>query len=183
MQQHLIGSHRFLKRTSYWLTFLLLDFFCVEIIPLGRDFFEGLYYNVSLSSQIGDRALIMYILIASNVLKKRQIRSSRNQRKDFHIISAIFSAGVGFTLVAQGMLQSGKIGEFMDTYHGLVVIPFLLYFILTTTPIIFVYGTRAQKIAAFFLLLAWLAAFAIDLFTGRLNQREWLQQHGVQFRR
>ncbi len=183
MQQDLTGSHKFLKITSHWLIFFLLDFFCIEIIAIGREFFEGLYYNVALSSQIGDRALIAYILIASDVLQKRQIRSSWMQSKIFHIICAMISIGVGITIEGRGVIQSGKVGEIMDAYHGLVVMSLFLYFILTTTPVIFVYGTKAQKVAAFFLLLAWLGTFAIDLFTGRLPQREWLQQHGVQFRR
>ena len=183
MQKDLRGSHKFLKMTGQWLVFFLLDFFCIEIISIGREFFEELYYNVSLSSQIGDRALIAYILIASDVLKKQQIRSNWIESKIFHIFCIVLSIGVGITIEGRSLVQLGKIGEIMDAYHGSVVVSIFLYFILTTTPVIFVYGTKTQKVAAVFLLLTWLGTLAIDLFTGRLQQREWLQQHGVQFRR
>lgn len=95
----------------------------------------------------------------------------------FHILAAIAGAGFG---IAWWWLD--RPSHFGDIYHHLLVAPLILYLAITLLPVIITKGTAIEKSAVMCLVLLWAALIAFDIKYNRVNQREWLENHGVKLK-
>ncbi|MBI3305285.1 hypothetical protein HYZ80_03125 [Candidatus Parcubacteria bacterium] len=155
-----------------WLTFAVLFFLCIGILPLGRRYFEGFPYNIALSNAYGDVALIVCVMIGVTVLQ-REGAPEWLRRNQLAIGWASVAVGVlDATVIASGIWRN----TLTDTYHNLVVVSLLVYLVpLTALPVVFVSGAFYERAAFLFFGLVFAATFAYDWRTGRLQQTKWLR--------
>ena len=167
------GIYRLLNASPLWLTFAVLYFLCIGILHIGRWAFEGHAYNTSLASEYGDVALITVVLIGVTAMSRQSHITGVLGVLDFQVTL------VGMCLIA-GLASNFYLNatEVMDIYHNIFVLPLLAYLILTTVPVIFKYGTALEKTATVISIAVWTLPGLVDILTGRLDQRQWLHNHG-----
>lgn len=170
------GIYHWLTVCPAWLTLLTLYIGCIALLPLGRKLFEGVAYNVALSSKWGDLALICCVLIAERTLRKQTVEIPWINRRGFHATCRTLALLVGIGLQVRAAAVHGwRFGEIMDCYHNLIIVPVFLYLLVAALPIVYVYGTRVQKLGTVALLLLWGSLVCYDFATGRLEQQSWLR--------
>jgi hypothetical protein len=180
--QQVIGSHLVLTALPQWLTFGLLALLTWGVVFVGRVKIEGLGYNVSWASVIGDVMLIMIVGIAAAILQRGPVDlpgfwTSGN----FHLICLFvaFIAGL-LSLVLPGTPIGSKTA--MDVYHGSIVVPLFFYLLLSVAPVIWS-GSRGGLFGevwlTIFFLLAWGGLMIKDSIEGSLDQPGWLRSHNV----
>lgn len=175
----LVGSIRILSILPIWATAAIVTGILMAV-PVGRGIFEGLPYNVSYASLVGDMGLMISVLIAATIIQRGGIyipRFLQSGTIHFLILLATFALGVIICVLT----LSSRQGQVMDIYHDVILSPLFLYLAITLVPIVYRNGTRVEKRAVFgfFLLLLLLAGF--DIKFDRMNQRQWLQNHDVTF--
>ena len=177
---HYIGSLYVLANLPIWATALILYFATLGVIHVGRDYFEGLPYQVAYSAQFGDAALFGAVLIAAGILQRKGIYIPEwIQNQTLHVIIGSGSVCVG-TLVS--LVTLGKrSGQYMDVYHDVVVGPLILYLAITILPVIFLNGTTIEVLATMCLALFWACLVIFDVKKKRMDQRSWLTAHGMTF--
>ncbi len=155
---------------------MALYFFAVPVIWYGRKKLEGVAYNVSFASNIGDLALCamfgigILVLQHQNVLPPMWLRGTPVQLGVLVIVAAVM--GVATYLED---LKSPK--QWMDIYHNVVVVPVFLYLVILLGSVIWVDGTKTQVLAAVACCAVWVILLAVDILDGRLNQRKWIEEH------
>ena len=171
------GSYYLLKELPIWTTALIFGLILVAVL-VGRDFFEGLAYNVSYSSSIGDVGLLVIVLIGATILKEnRAIIPEWLQKEWVHIFLFILCILIG--IIISFLTLKSRSGQEMDIFHDVVIVPIFLYLLFTLMPLIYKNGTWIEKTATVLLFVLWTSLVVIDNKQGRINQREWLQNHGV----
>jgi hypothetical protein len=100
MQSSLVGIYWLLNQLPIWVTVFILLTLCINILFPGRGKFEGLAYNISYASQLGDAALIICILIGATVLQREQFVPERM----WEVSSQVF---IGVESLLAGMLCTG----------------------------------------------------------------------------
>ena len=155
-------------------------FYAVTMLPIlvGRDILEGIPYNVSYSAVIGDAGLVISVLIAATILQ-RGGADIPQRLQDGATHAMIFFACVGLGMVICAFTLSSRSGQTMDIYHDIVVAPLFLYLAITLVPIIYFNGTKTEIAAVVVFVLIWAALVGFDIKYKRLDQRPWLQNHGV----
>ncbi len=177
------GSH-------YWMVYFPDWFLAVAMIYLGygvlflcRDSFEGLHYNVSYASVLGDTGLIGVVMIAAGILKRQgAVPAGWLRDVDFHYVCAAIAIIVGIVLLAKVLYEQGWFGEYADRYHNGFIAPMLTYLLLTLLPVIYLYGTSFEKWATGFFLVLCFVLVLIDIKTKRMDQQGWLQVRGISLR-
>lgn len=176
MYDFLLGYKLFFV-VPIWVTVLFLDFFCIDILYMGREKTEGFPYNISWSSQYGDRALIIGILIGVSILKKIGIAPPFNGY--YPIICLIVSMLTGAVLYIIAFNNpKNKPYTAMDQYHNAIIVPILVYSLLLFVPFIYKFGTTIERAISFSMLFIWFLSFLYDLRDGRLQQRPWIMANG-----
>jgi len=173
----LVGGYKLLFATPFWVVALFLDFFVIDILFIGREKFEGYPYNISWSSQYGDRALIGCILLGDCVLQQKGMPPALGGSYSTICLIVGVSAGLIDSVVVLWR-DHWKFGTNMDTYHNIVIVSLLVYILGLTVPVIFMAGTLSEKLAAVVLSLIWVATFVYDVKTGRINQPKWHHDNG-----
>jgi hypothetical protein len=176
----LIGSHYILSVLPIWVTALILFTVTQLAMLVGRDVLEGLPYQVSCSAMIGDAGFVVIVLIAAEIFHYRGLRlliwpSPSTLRG--HVTIIIISVMLGIT-VSVFTLES-RSGQAMDVYHDVVIAPMFVYLACTLLPIIWHNGTKLEKRVTVLLILLWVGLVGFDVKYQRMNQRQWLQNHGV----
>ncbi len=183
MQTKLVGAFWFLQKIPSWVLFAGLYGICIGILPVGREFFEGLPYNISWASQFGDLFLMGIIIVGGEILKNTELNgelSANTTHSQWRVIFICLAVGV----IAQFMLVSTRPrAMIVDTYHNIVVVPLLLNLLIAAGMVIYKYGTGSQKKEALFFLSIWFVLLILDAINGRLDQQQWLKQHGIDCRR
>lgn len=156
--------------------FALIIFGCVSVYVV-RAIFEGFAYNVSWCSICGNPALIVVILIGATVLQREGVSSEFLRSMTFHLECGLASIAVGVFLLAKVRIQQGWFGEWLDMFNNGIFVPVMLYAISTTLPIILKYGTETEINYTKILLILWFLLLCFDGFTGRLDQRPWMEKH------
>ena len=181
MPQEYVGSYYLLGVLPIWATALVLYFGTLGVIHVGRDYFEGLPYQVAYSAQFGDAALFGSVLIAATIL----------QRSGISVPAWLQSAGIHWLIGGGSFLLGAFIsvataesrsGQLMDIYHDVVVGPLILYFAITLLPVIFLNGTKIEIAATIGLALFWACLVVFDIDYKRMDQRTWLKNNGVTLR-
>ncbi len=178
----LVGSYWLLSVLPIGFTAFVLFFLCIGILHLGRDHFEGLAYNLALSSEIGDAALISCLLIGINILQRPGAVSGGEWCTSipFQVFSAVVSVFAIFIADALTMeTLQGRPFHTMDKWHNRVIVPLLVYLILTLLPVILKHGTRTDIVLASVLLALWCEMLVVDITGDRLDQRLWFERHGI----
>ena len=177
MSTQFSGSHYVLSGLPIWASALILYGVTTGVIYVARDFFEGLPYQVAYSAQIGDSALIGAVLIAATILQRGDPLPLWLSSGSFHLLAAIVSVSFGITWWALD-----RPSHWGDIYHHLFVAPLIFYLGVTLLPVILINGTKVEKLSVLCFALIWVTLVAFDLKHGRMNQRQWLQNRGVQFK-
>jgi hypothetical protein len=151
-------------------------------LHFGRDYFEGLPYNVAYSSAIGDAGLIVVTLIAATILQKGGVHIPEWLR-DVMVHATILLAVGGLSVIVCVITLGSRSGQSMDIYHDVVIAPLLAYLMITLVPIIWLNGTSIEIVSTFLLIILWAAFVFGDICDERMSQRTWLQKHGVAFKK
>ncbi|MEK7612772.1 MAG: hypothetical protein AAB449_01335 [Patescibacteria group bacterium] len=174
---NLWASHYVLAVAPLWLTAAVLYFFTIAVLYLGRAVFEGMSYNVALSSKFGDVGLIMIVLIGATILQRDGLYLPHwASGAGSHGALAFCAAAIGITIFI--VVWSEQV---MDNYHHMIIVPLFLYLLASVAPVIYLNGTRLEQWGSMVLLAIWLALLGLDAYTGRLEQRAWLESRGVTF--
>ena len=176
-----------MSQLPIWAIALILFTLCINILFPGRNIFEGLAYNISYASQIGDTALIVTVLIMATILQREKT------------ISDTVVAGSGYQIILScacvyvgGMWQvfimyvnKWKRGSIMDIYHNIFIVPLFFFLFLTMTPVLRKYGTETERYFCLLLFFSWFGVVLYDLATGRLKQPEfmckWIRERSKSF--
>lgn len=181
--QYLMGGYWLLDYIPADVLALALVVLCVVILIPGREYFEGgLGYNVCLSSQLGDVALIGCISVGARIVQRGCVVPMALNSMGFSWFCVC--AAVLMAVAWQGMIvlcSGGKWGTVMDAYHNVFAAPLLFYFLLLTMPLVYCCGSSSQKLWTLSMFLAWVGFLLFDKKTGRLQQPEWLKKHGFGF--
>ena len=174
----LVGSHYVLAALPIWATVAVLVLLTYVVLYAGREYFEGMPYNVATSAIYGDAGFVICILIAAGILQRRPVEHAWLESSSFHWGFAHLAVILG--LVAQWLVirQFGGFGQYVDTYHNLFIVPLFVYLLVTILPVIYLYGTITEKTFPIFALVLWVVLYLYDVATGRLEQRDWLRRHG-----
>jgi hypothetical protein len=171
------GSHRVLSRLPIWASSIIFYAVTMGVVYVARDFFEGLPYQVAYSAQFGDAALAGAVLIAATILQRVGPLPRWLSSRYFHGVAALVSVGLGST-----WWSLDRPAHWGDIYHHLIIAPLIIYLAITLLPVILINGRRVEKSSVLCFALFWASLVAFDLTHGRMNQREWLQAHGVSFK-
>jgi hypothetical protein len=177
MSTQFVGSHYVLSGLPIWASALIFYGVTMGVIYVARDIFEGLPYQVAYSVQFGDTALAGAVLIAATILHRGDPLPWRLSSGYFHILAAIVSVGFGIT-----WWSLDRPSHWGDIYHHLFVAPLIFYLAITLLPVILINGTKVEKFSVLCFALLWATLVAFDLKHERMNQRQWLQSHGVTFK-
>jgi hypothetical protein len=178
MNTQFVGSHYVLSELPIWASSIILYTVTMGVIYVTRDFFEGLPYQVAYSAQFGDAALAGAVLIAATILRRGNPMPWMFSSGYFHILAALVSMGFGIT-----WWSLDRPAHWGDIYHHLFIAPLICYLAITLSPVILINGTKLEKFCAFCLVLVWITLVAFDIKYERMNQRQWLQSHGVTLKR
>jgi len=177
MNTHFAGSHYVLSELPIWASSIILYAVTMGVIYVARDFFEGLPYQVAYSAQFGDAALAGAVLIAATIIHRGDPLPLSLSSGSSHVLAAIAGLTLGLTWWALD-----RPTYWGDIYHHLFLAPLFLYLAITLLPVILINGTTLEKSCVLSFALLWAALVAFDLTHERMNQRQWLQNHGVHFK-
>lgn len=176
----MVGIHAFLVWCPLWALALILYLATDCVIHILRDWKEGLGYQVSYSAKIGDAGLIGCVLIAATILKRGNlVLPDWLMNANFHYA---FMLGVLLLCIALEITLKSRSCQLADIYHDLVIAPAFLYFAVTLLPVIYLGGRFSEKFATFCLVCVWAALVIYDIYDKRMDQRRWLQRHGIVLR-
>lgn len=170
-----VGVYWALSISPIWVIAMFL-YGMSSVIYVARDIFEGMPYQVAYSAQIGDAALFCVVLLAAGILQRGIVRIPyvlRWQTTQVGIFVASFCLGA----VACITTLASRSGQGADIYHDLWVAPLIMYFAATLLPIIFLNGTRVEKVATVCSIFLWAGLVFYDIDHNRINQRQWLVDH------
>jgi hypothetical protein len=175
------GSHYILAKLPIWATTVIFATVLMTVL-VGRDILEGLPYDVAYSSLVGDVGLMIVVLIAATILKKEKIKIVWWLESNLMHLG-IFSLSVAFGTTVSLLTLSSRSGQVMDIFHDVIIAPLFLYLAITLLPVIIKNRkeNKAEAIATILCVLLWASLVVFDITHDRMNQREWLQHHGVTF--
>lgn len=166
------GALYLLAVTPLWVTVLVLYFATIGVLWLIRERFEGLGYNVALSSQLGDVFLIGVILIAVELLQlqTRTLLISGAAQMFLVVVAIIF-----------GLIWwiADRPAQWADWYHHLVVAPLFVFLLVLSALVILWNGDTMRIAVAALLLVGWAGLVVYDFETGRIDQQAWLAKQGI----
>jgi hypothetical protein len=170
------GIYWLLSTLPIWATFSILMSILLAI-PVGRDVVEGLPYNVSYSSMVGDVSLVVGVIIATTVLQRGPIFTPAFVGPGYVHWVIFFTAAVVGMFVYLSTAEE-RDASLMDAYHDMIVVPMFITLAITLLPVVYLNGRAEEKwaTAASIILWGWLVAF--DIKFDRLNQWKWLTQNG-----
>lgn len=172
-----VGIYYILTTWPIWTTAAVLAAISLTVL-VGRDILEGLMYNVSYSSMVGDAALIICVLIAATILQRNRDcccvpywLQNYGMQRDLLILSFLIG------LLTCWLTLGSRSGQVMDIYHDLAIGPLFLFFAITLLPVIFKNGNGKEVFATILLIALWAGLVVFDIKYDRLNQRQWLKDH------
>jgi hypothetical protein len=138
-----------------------------------RYAYEGRAYDVALSSKIGDICLAGFICIGAYIIKQPQFDPPTwMEGLWFQFGMALFSILCGILCLI--LIKPEYEG---DMYHAIWVIPFFIYFLCITSPVLYLYGNMWQKVLGISFVFVWLLLVIYDIQTGRMEQRKYIARH------
>lgn len=171
----LVGSYYVLAKLPVWAIAGIL--FAVTQLPIivGRDFLEGIPYQVAYSAVIGDVCLALCVLVAAAIIQDECTHIPMWLQGKTHIMILVTSVLVGSTVCF--FTLDSRSGQGMDIYHDVVIAPLFLYLAVTLLPVIYYSGTRSEKRWVVGFIAFWLVLVGFDVKYDRMNQRRWLHNN------
>lgn len=168
--------YQWLDASNCWVLGIVLYFFAVPFIWLGRKIIEGKGYNVSYASNWGALSLIAMIGMGVTLLQHKPVIIPNMFGDTMGQVALLATLVLGMALLTliDYMINTKQL---MDIYHNLVVVPVLGTLVLLLGQVIWLNGSGAQIIIAAACILAWAMFLIVDIIDGRLNQREYLATH------
>ena len=171
-----IGSAALLERLRPWLVLILTILLSNGVIGALRVITEGAYYDRSLASRPGDALLGVYLSAASWIIrrderapgKQRSVNIEGSRLWHCATAGAGLLAGVGLQLMA--LASHGGRQTPANTYHNLVVVSVLTYFVVSVLPVVAMTRQRKAQIIAVISLLGWLGLLSWDIKAGNLQR-------------
>ncbi|MEI6281037.1 MAG: hypothetical protein WCP17_03515 [bacterium] len=178
---NMTGIYYVLTVLPIWATAaILLGMLAVLIV--GRDILEGKPYNVAYSSAIGDVGLVMGVLIAATTLQRGGVFIPQFLEDGaLHVFVFLWTVIVGM-IVCRKTIDS-RDGQAMDVFHDVVIAPTFAFLSFFLVPIVYYNGSTSEKMGLAFFVMLWATLVAFDVRHKRMNQREWLKNHGVKLRK
>lgn len=178
--ENLTGIYGFLYNCPTWAIATGLYFICIGILFILRDWYEKLPYNISVASQQGDLALIGYILIGAEVLKRQTQLPNWTTSFIFDLPAVAMSIIIVGMFYHYGIISKQHEKQTVaDIYHNIIIVPLLIALIVLMLPIIWLYGTIFEKTFSTCCLLIWPTTIYFDRKQGRLQQTKWLLEKGL----
>lgn len=173
------GVYGFFSWLPMWAAASLLSFLCLGILFIIRDITEKFPYNVSVSSQQGDWALIAVILMGMELVKGREFLAPWMGFKfQFFTFGVSILISVFYNIIVLWREKGKRIFP-ADVFHNCFIFPLLLSLLILLLPVIFLFGPFWQKLIAISLVGFWIFSFLFDVADNRLQQRPWLKRRGV----
>jgi len=176
-----IGSIAVLARLKPWHVLILTILLSNGMVGLLRVITEGSYYDRSLASRPGDDLLGLYLAAASWIIHRDMSAPDEDRSPNlessrlWHYATAGVGllAGVVLQLIAMA-LHGGKQTP-ANTYHNLVVVSVLTYFVDSVLPVVVKTRHRKAQIIAIAGLLGWFGLLVWDIKAGNLqrNNSRW----------
>ena len=163
-----------LNTLPIWATALILYMVTMGMIFFLRDRYEGLFYNTSYSAMLGDGALIVAVLMATEMLKRGASLPYWAQAGGYQFVVGVIGLALGLVWYTLDAPE-----QWGDCYHHIVIAPMLCYLGITLLPVVAVNGNIWEYCATIFLIATWLALVIFDASQDRLNQRRWIQGQEV----
>jgi len=182
------GSYWLLAAAPVWAINVLFFIISLGLPALGTLKFEGKVtpfgVNVSWSgATLGDSLCLYSVMLIGWTIFRRgfvlPLWWTPSLLLWFHTFVFILSF-FGWALFTMYTF-SARQGHLLDRYHDLVAAPTWTYFIITLVPIIYLFGTWTELVAAHLLGLAWFGLLWFDLKTGRFVQPTWIVNNVVPF--
>jgi hypothetical protein len=162
-------GYYFLVNCPTWVVFTFLYTILIGALLPIRKWKEGLPYNNSFASEYGDIALILVVQIGAEVLKRG---SANDCLRTTELYYGMFAVCVG--ILWQLVAPSRNLG---DTFHNVVGVPTIIYFLSITVLHALWPATLTEKVAMITFGVAWLLLVIYDAKSGRLDQQKWLKDH------
>ncbi len=158
-----------------------LWFICVGALHPIRQKHEGMSYNNSYSSLIGDTALVLLIGMALQGLHD-------NPWAEFETFDGVMPVSIliAVIFVVYFMtIESRKSGTFIgksgEAYHTLIIVPILAFLVSESFFVFVALGNETDYVIPYWvwgiaLFAVWVGTFVYDARTGRLDQQAWLKK-------
>src|SRR3989344_1393385 len=135
------GFYWIFANAPLWVIAGVLYFTTDVAMHVGRDWLEGLGYQVAWSAKIGDGVLFITVLMIAAMFQDGRALHIPGwlQLASVHawFIMACFALGGAVSVLTIG----SRSGQVMDIYHDIVIAPALLYLAVTLLPIV-VYNAK-----------------------------------------
>ncbi len=171
--RNFVGILRLMSELPAWALFVGLYVVCVGVFPVGRMYFEGMPYNLSFASSVGDIFLFGIILIASDTLKS-YVRSDSIVGWNFQAVLLVVCVAV--SLLSWRLLPANMV---MDRYHSVVVVPLLFFMLVVSAVVIYSQAASYQKVVSIMFFFVWLTFLILDSKLDLLDQQKWLTIRGL----
>lgn len=169
------GSVAVLGRLKPWFVLILTILLTNGVIGALRVITEGTYYDRSLSSRPGDDLLGVYLAAASWVIHKDERTPDKGDSSKiedsrlWHYATAGVSLLTGVVLQLVATASHGRQTP-ANTYHNLVVVSILSYFVVSTLPVMVKTRQRQAQFIAAIGLLGWFGLLIWDIKAGNLQR-------------
>lgn len=178
MDTNLVGIFAWIAAVPVLAMVLLLNFLCIDILPVGREKYEGLFYDVALSSFIGDRVLILgCIPIGILVLQRGAVLPSWLGSPISQVVWVVVA---GFSTFV--FYDFAKPVQKMDIWHCRFTVPVLVFLVPLMMMVTLCCGNLWEKVGTCALFAVWVVLVVQDFRKNRMNQQEWLRKRlGIKF--
>lgn len=163
-----------------WLWPFLFYVLIVTPIQSLREHAEGVAYDTSTASRLGDAALLTIPLIGIYLVQGEYCEPGAN--KPAFVWAGWYQLGTAVIAIGVGLIWRYIIDPNArpgDAYHHLVVAPLILYLLALFVPIVWASASKTQFHTAAVMAGVWLFCLIYDAGRGRLNQRAWLEKRGI----
>jgi|GEM_PF-3945839 len=168
---NLYGTYWILSTFPVLVTISIIVIACICMLPVGREFFEGLGYNTSLAAQIGDVFLGLIIMITAMVLQRNPVLPGWVVSGYFQFVMFDLAALIAVIAI---IMPAPMV---MDKFHNVFVVPLFVYFLTTSAPVLYYGGTTQEWCVGLNCFGIWIALLIFDAATGRLPQQQYLYEH------
>jgi hypothetical protein len=167
----------FLRWIPALLLFAILEWAFVGVLWPMRGKLEGWEYNNSRASEWGDRGFALAIAIGTTVLRETHAIPPIIMQKVAFWGGAAIAVGIIWQVVV--VRKYKRFGTITDFYHNIIVVPLIIFLLVTTVPITFMFGSIFWKVITAAMGPLWLGLLLFDRQDGRLQQVEFVLEHSL----
>lgn len=174
VMDHLVGIQKFLATTPMWVTASIIILFAIVAMWILRRVSAGEWYNVTYSGQLGDVALTVVVLLGIDVLRSFDLPLPAWAGTEWGQLALLLVCYVIGLLLLEKHIMTMQLPEIV---HGFIVVPVLLYLVVTALIVTIIAGMWGILSAEVGLIGFWAFLFYVDITTGRANQVAYHATH------